>query len=100
MTRVINNRSTRHLPGKLAAGLVISACFVLGTFLASANAEEHHGGEHHGGEHYGGGHHGGWHGDYYPAPPVVYGSPYYYPPPVVYGPGIGIALPGLSIGIR
>ena len=28
-----------------------------------------------------------------------YGSPYYYPPPVVYGPGIGINLPGVSIGI-
>jgi hypothetical protein len=27
------------------------------------------------------------------------GAPY-YAPPVVYGPGIGIALPGVSIGIR
>jgi hypothetical protein len=35
---------------------------------------------------------------------VIYGSPYRYgygyPPPVVYGPGIGINLPGVSIGIH
>jgi hypothetical protein len=40
----------------------------------------------------------GWTGGYYGAPPVVYGDPYaygYYPPP-----GVGINLPGVSIGIR
>jgi len=54
-------------------------------------------------------HHHNWNGGYYPAPPVVYGFPYgasylwlayYYPPPVVYGPSVGVALPGLNIGIR
>ncbi len=44
--------------------------------------------------------HGDWHGGYYAAPPVVYGGPVYAPPPVVYGPSVGIALPGVSIGIR
>ena len=42
--------------------------------------------------------HHGWSGGYWGAPPVVYGSPYgygYYPPP-----GVGISLPGVSIGIR
>jgi hypothetical protein len=41
----------------------------------------------------------GWTGGYWVAPPVVYGSPYgygYYPPPV----GVGINLPGVSIGIQ
>jgi hypothetical protein len=37
---------------------------------------------------------------YYNPPPVVYGAPYYAPPPVVYGPSIGIAVPGLTIGIH
>jgi hypothetical protein len=34
---------------------------------------------------------------------VFYGSPYYdrpyYAPPAVYGPGIGIYVPGVSVGI-
>ncbi|HEY5209278.1 MAG TPA: hypothetical protein VIJ42_07525 [Stellaceae bacterium] len=56
----------------------------------------------------GGGHWRGGGGGYYAAPPVVYGgySPNYYygpdyyaPPPVAYGPGIGVNLPGVSIGI-
>jgi len=90
--------SKRRLSAKLAAGLVISATLPFGTFAGSASAEEHRGGEYH----------HNWNGGYYPAPPVVYGSPYgssyygspYYAPPVVYGPGIGIGLPGVSIGIR
>jgi len=71
----------------------------LGTFATSANAEEYH--RDRDSDH-------NWNGGYYRAPPVVYGSryrssyygrPYYYPP-VVYGPGIGIILPGISIGVR
>ncbi|SRR5579859_2657418 len=56
-------------------------------------AERHHGDRHddHRGDRRGRG--------YYP-PPVVYGGPYYAQPPVVYGPSIGIALPGISIGIQ
>jgi hypothetical protein len=115
MTYIINPTSTRRLPAKLAAGLALSAFLVLGTFAASANAEEHHGGGGHAGNRghgggfrggnggyrggYGGGY-GGWGGGYYGAPPVVYGSPYYDSPPVVYGPGIGIALPGIGININ
>jgi len=106
MTYIIDTKSKRHLPAKLAAGLAISAFLVLGTFVASANADEHHQGarghaghrhvaDYRGGRGYG----GGWGGGYYGSPPVVYGAPYYYPPPVVYGPGIGITLPGVAIGI-
>jgi hypothetical protein len=110
MTRIIDTKSKRHLPAKLAAGLAISAFLVLGTFVASAsaenwaaqnNAEKNRG---HRDEH----RHGrGNDGRYYSAPPLVYGSPYdgsyygspYNPPPVVYGPGIGIGLPGVNINI-
>ncbi len=107
MTYTIDTKTKRHLPATLAAGLAISAFLVLGTFVASASAEEHHGGRgghsaYHGGGHrggYGGGY-SGWNGGYYGAPPVVYGAPYYYPPPVIYGPGIGIALPGIGISIN
>ena len=107
MTCSIDIISRRRLPAKLAAGLALSAFLVLGTFAVPAYAAErgghggHGGGDHRGGDHrgYRGGH-PGWNGGYYPAPPVVYGSPYYYPPPVVYGPSVGIVLPGLSIGIR
>ena len=83
MTCIIDTKSKRHLSANLAAGLAISAFLVLGTFVAAASAAQHGGG-------------GG--GFYYRAPPVVYGSPYYYPPPVIY-PGIGITLPGVSIGV-
>jgi hypothetical protein len=104
MTCVIDIKSKRRLSAKLAAGLAISTVLVLGTLVAPASADEHRGGDHRGVEHRDG--HGydshrydGGRGNYYRAPPVVYGapysSPYGYPPPVVYGPGIGI-----SIGIR
>jgi len=93
MTCIIDTKSKRHLSAKLAAGLAISAFLVLGTFVASASAEERRGDDRRGGDYRGDRGHGAWGGGYYPAPPVVYGSPYYYPPPVVYGPGI-------SIGIR
>ncbi len=111
MTYIVDTTSKRYRPAKLAAGLAISAVLVLGTFVASASADEHHqkAGGHaaHGGNHrvadYRGGHDrgwgGGWGGGYYDSPPVVYGAPYYDPPPVVYGPGIGIAVPGVGISI-
>ncbi len=102
MTYIIDSKSKRRLSAKLAAGLAISAFLVLGTFVASASAQERHddrGGWDHRGEH------NSWNGGYYSAPPVVYGTPYvygapYYAPPVVYGPSIGIGLPGINIGIQ
>jgi len=102
MTCIVDTKSKRHLPAKLAVGLAISAFLVLGTFVTSASAQERRGGDRGGDRGY-----GGWSGGYYAAPPVVYGSPYYYPPapyyyppPVVYGPSVGIALPGINIGIH
>jgi len=106
-----DTKSNHRLSAKLAAGLAISAFLVLGTFVASAGAQDRRGGDHRGGHERGGGHRGGhergyggnrdWRGGgYYPAPPVVYGTPYDYPPPVVYGPGIGVYLPGINIEIR
>jgi hypothetical protein len=76
----------------LVAGIAVSAFVALGMTAGPAQArwgdrDYYHGGYHH-----------GWSGGYYGAPPVVYGSPYgygYYPPP-----GVGINLPGVSIGIR
>lgn len=98
MNWITNITSKRRLSPKLAAVAVVSAVLSLGSFAlpASADWDGHHRGHHN------------WNGGYYRAPPVVYGSPYgssyygssYYAPPVVYGPGIGIGLPGLSIGIR
>lgn len=109
MTDKIDTKTKRHLPGTFAAGLAIAALLALGTFVAPASAEEHHGSRPggHGAHHPGGGHrggygggNGGWSGGYYGAPPVVYGGPYYEPPPVVYGPGIGISLPSIGISIN
>lgn len=105
MTWIIDSEARGRLSAKLAAGLVISAMLALGTFAGSASAEERRGeqrrSEHREYHHYS-------NRGYYRAPPVVYGSQYgnsyygapYYPPPVVYGPGIGINLPGVSIGVR
>ena len=97
MTWTIDTTSKRRLPAKLAAGLIISGICAIGAFPESAGAQGR----------YNRGYHHYWNGGYYRAPPVVYGSPYgssyygspYYPPPVVYGPGIGVRLPGISIGI-
>ena len=101
MTCIIDTKSKRRLPAKLAAGLAISALLVLGMFVASASADEYRGdrGDYRGGDRGGDrGHHSCCYGGgYYAAPPVVY-APYYAPPPVVYGPGI--YLPGLNINIR
>ena len=99
MTCTIDTKSNRHLSAKLVAGLAISAFLVLGTFVASAGAEDRRD-DHRGGDYRGNHGHYGPSGGYYTAPPVVYGAPAYYPPPVVYGPGIGISLPGINIGIR
>ena len=65
--------------------------------VAKASAKERHG-DHRGGERHD--HERGRGGGYYGAPSVVYGNTGYYPPPMVYGPGVGIVLPGASIGIR
>jgi hypothetical protein len=101
MTHIIDTTPKRRLSAKLAAGIAISALLALGTFAAPASADWN--GDHRGNW-------GGGYGGYYNAPPVVYGSTYgdgyygygspYYAPPVVYGSGIGIALPGVNIGIR
>jgi hypothetical protein len=104
MTSIIDAKSKRPLSAKLVAGLAISAFVLLGTYAASASAQERRddrrGEDHRGGDRERGGDWGGG-GDYYSAPPVVYGSPYAYPPPpVVYGPAIGITLPGINIGIQ
>jgi hypothetical protein len=101
MTAISTIEPIRHLWAKLAAGLAISAVLVLGTFVAPTSAAPHRGGYHRGYERHFDRRRGSWNGGYYRAPPAVYGAPYYYPPPpVVYAPGIGIALPGVSIGIR
>jgi hypothetical protein len=103
MTCIIDTGSKRHLSAKVAAGLALAAVLVAGTLVASANAqprhEEYRGGGNRGWNQNGGGR--GWGGGgYYAPPPVVYGGPAYYPPPVIYGPSIGIALPGVAIGIQ
>lgn len=94
MTCNISTTSKRRLSAKLAGGIAISALLALGAFATPASADWRHDRD--------------GRGYYYNAPPVVYGSPYnndyygspYYAPPVVYGPGIGITLPGISIGIQ
>ena len=77
---------------RLTAGIAATAVIAFG--LAATPAQAHWGDRD---WHYHGWHHG-WSGGYWNAPPVVYGNPYaygYYPPP-----GVGINLPGVSIGIR
>jgi hypothetical protein len=98
MARIVEFGLKRHLSGKAAASLALSACLVLGAFVASAGAQprrdDHRGGDRHFD------HRDDRGRGYYAPPPVVYGGPAYYPPPVVYGPTIGINLPGVSIGIQ
>jgi hypothetical protein len=99
MTWNIDSTSKRRPSAKLAGGIAISALLALGAFATPASADwnNDHRGYHH-----------NWNGGYYRSPPVVYGSSYgngyygspYYAPPVIYGPGVGISLPGVSIGIR
>jgi|SRR5579862_5902542 len=98
MTCNTRMNSRQHLSARLLGGIAISALLALGASATPASADwnNDHRGYHN------------WNGGYYHAPPVVYGSPYgngyygapYYAPPVVYAPGIGINLPGVSIGIR
>jgi hypothetical protein len=88
MTSIDKARAAR-----LVAGIAVAAVIAFGMTAGTAQARwEHHD------EHGAPGYHHGWSGGYYRAPPVVYGDPYsygYYPPP-----GVGINLPGISIGIR
>jgi hypothetical protein len=104
MTCIIATTPNRSISAKLAAGAFLAALFAVGTFAAPANADW---------DGYQKGYNHNWNGGYYRAPPIVYGSSYgssyygspyygslYNYPPVVYGPGIGIGLPGFSIGIR
>jgi uncharacterized membrane protein len=115
MTRHIYAETTRSPPVRHVAALMIAAVTITGMIGASARAEDRHDGGNRGGDHRDGGPRGGGHwgggdrgdrgysgysGGYYSPPPVVYGSPYDYPPPVVYGPTLGIAIPGINIGIR
>jgi hypothetical protein len=93
-----STRPKHRASPRLAAGIAISAFFALGTFVVPANADDHHGYDR--GRREDRGHDYDGNRGYYPAPPVVYGSPYYAPPPVVYGPAVGVYLPGVSIGIR
>jgi len=93
MDRITHISSTPRSKAALAVGLALSAVLVLGSFATSASADDRgHDRGHDRGY--------GWSGGYYAAPPVVYDAPGYYPPPVVYGPGIGINLPGVSVGIH
>jgi hypothetical protein len=89
------NNDTKPVRAPLATfrtALALSTFVALAALTMPALADEHHDRRGERRDH--------WNGLYYNAPPVVYGSRYYYPPPVVYGPGIGIVLPGISIGVR
>ena len=101
MTRTLDSKSTRRQAARLAAGLGLSALFILGTFVVPANAQPHRDDQHRDDRrvvhHDDRDFHGG---GYYAPPPVVYGGPVYAPPPVVYGPGVSIDLPGVTIGIQ
>jgi hypothetical protein len=91
MTHMIHIKSNRPFSTKLVLGIGLSAFLALGTIAGAAHAEDRYDrGDHHRGDR----------GQYYAAPPVIYGPSYYYPPPVVYGPGIGVVMPGLNVEIR
>lgn len=91
MAHMIDIRSNRPFSTRLLLGIGLSGCLALGTIAGAAHAEDHHDR---------GDYHHGYRGQYYAAPPVVYGPGYYSPPPVVYGPGIGVVLPGVNVEIR
>jgi hypothetical protein len=101
MTKSINAKSGRTIT--FAAGLAVAAMIGLGAVVSPASADDRwH--DHRDGDFRGDRGHGGWGGGWHRAPPVVYGSPYYEPyyapPPVVYAPTVGIAVPGVTIGIH
>jgi hypothetical protein len=86
--------NTKVKSARFVAGMAVSAVIILAVAASPANARWDHPDNHW---------HQGWSGGYWGAPPPVYGyyGTYgYYPPPVVYGPGVGISLPGVSVGIR
>jgi hypothetical protein len=84
------------------AALALSALLAGSLSATSARAEERRDGHHDSrrGDRDHGHDRDRWGNGYYGPPPVVYGAPYYGPPPVVYGPSVGIALPGVVIGIH
>ncbi len=107
MAWINDPKSKSRRSRKLGVGLAIAVALVIGTVAGPAQARwgdherQGHGRSYDRGDHRGYRH--GYDGGYYRAPPVAYGGYYgngYYPPPVVYGPGIGIALPGIRIGIH
>lgn len=109
MTRIAKIESKRIGSGRSMGRLALTALFMLGTFVASAGAQEHREDGRRGYQRdynrevhrdYHREVHRDWNGGYYPAPPVVYGTPYYAPPPVVYGPNVGIVVPGIVIGVH
>jgi len=98
-------------PRRLMSALAIATVIALGSLASQAQAQprpdEHHDGyrgppprAYHRDDRRDYDH--GWSDGYYRAPPVVYGAPRYYqaPPPVIYNPGIGIYLPGVTLGIH
>jgi len=72
----INDHSTTRRPIRLYAGLGLSALLMLSAVAGSAEGRGGRGG-------------GGWGGGYYPAPPVIYGSPSDCIPPLIYAPAYG-----------
>ena len=105
MTCVIETKSKRHLPAMLAAGLAMSALLTLGTFIASASADEFQT-DIHSWDRNDDLANSRWGGiDYVAPPPVAYRAPFTgtesnYPLPVFYGAGFGISLPGVNVGIQ
>ena len=105
MTYVIETKSKTRLAATFAAGLTISALLSLGTFVASASADEFQT-DIHRWDHDDDLGNSRWGGIHYVTPaPVAYSAPFTgtasnYPLPVFYGPGIGIRLPGVNIGIQ
>ena len=95
----------RRSAAMLAAGVFVSAFLSLGPFVPETNADEFpngvrlwqpydNRGPDKGGVLY-----------FVAPPPLAYTTPYTgtassYPPPRFYGPGIGLSLPGISIGVQ
>jgi hypothetical protein len=101
MACISNIKSDRGGSGRSTVRLALSALLMLGAGIATAGAQGRPQDGHHDdqrNDHHDD--HRNWNGGYYPAPPVVYGTPYYAPPPVVYGPSIGIVLPGIVVGVQ